>query len=326
MKMKTIQFDIHYNGNYLRSETFCKSQIKIGKLKSSDIELSDPNVSRMHAVIDVSEKNLTLIDLGTSLGVHHNGVKVDRSSFLGTKGSIVIGPFEISYSVLSDLKGSVRDPAPVGELLERVGEIWTQETHQMKHHSGLLNSLLDEIQRLNPDPPSDLSHIHKMWSSLSDSRKREILRMLVASIRKIREEHSQLEEIRTSAKVESGDLLEVFKLTPQEALVQAENTLSLMAASKSAMEFLLSMKIEEASKEAFDASGDGHIAIRETLRGHHFLIERLKANIVKSSLLLTALLARAGGRELSEEETRQLDEALGIKLGLETRPGEAKSE
>ena len=52
--------------------------VKLGKLASSNVRLSDENVSRMHAVIDTDDDKVLLIDLGSVAGTLVNGERVDK--------------------------------------------------------------------------------------------------------------------------------------------------------------------------------------------------------------------------------------------------------
>ena len=62
--------------------------VKIGTLPSSHLLLDDPFVSRMHAVIEVTDykggwRNVTIIDLGSADGTIVNGKKINLSALKG---------------------------------------------------------------------------------------------------------------------------------------------------------------------------------------------------------------------------------------------------
>lgn len=61
-----------------REFTFTQDTIKIGKLKSSDVYLDDPGVSRIHAVIEAHEGGYRILDLGSLKGVYVNEARVTR--------------------------------------------------------------------------------------------------------------------------------------------------------------------------------------------------------------------------------------------------------
>jgi Zn-finger nucleic acid-binding protein len=53
--------------------------VKIGRLASAQVQLADPKVSRLHAVIDVrGPDDLVLVDLGSREGTRVNGERHDR--------------------------------------------------------------------------------------------------------------------------------------------------------------------------------------------------------------------------------------------------------
>ncbi|MBA2661695.1 MAG: TonB family protein [Bradymonadaceae bacterium] len=76
----TLHFDIMRDGQLQGSEQFDLDAIKVGKLSSSHLRLDDPNVSRIHAVIERgSDGSYTVIDLGSASGTFVNGEKVTKS-------------------------------------------------------------------------------------------------------------------------------------------------------------------------------------------------------------------------------------------------------
>lgn len=54
--------------------------IKIGRLPSAQLKLDDPKVSRIHAVIEFSGADASLIDMGSTVGTAVNGARSTRSS------------------------------------------------------------------------------------------------------------------------------------------------------------------------------------------------------------------------------------------------------
>lgn len=75
-----LVFEVYRNGERIRTEELTQDVIKIGKLPSSHLRLEDPNVSRIHAVIERSKNGeVHIIDLGSSRGTMVNGERVDKS-------------------------------------------------------------------------------------------------------------------------------------------------------------------------------------------------------------------------------------------------------
>lgn len=54
--------------------------VKIGKLATSTLRLDDPEVSRIHAVIEVTPEQLLVIDLGSTAGTFVNGKRVVKAT------------------------------------------------------------------------------------------------------------------------------------------------------------------------------------------------------------------------------------------------------
>ncbi len=73
-----------YRGDKLEREETLQSEVpgvvKIGKLESSHLRIEDENVSRMHAVIEISDPTeINIIDLGSANGTVVNGQKVNKA-------------------------------------------------------------------------------------------------------------------------------------------------------------------------------------------------------------------------------------------------------
>ncbi|MBI3178115.1 MAG: FHA domain-containing protein, partial [Deltaproteobacteria bacterium] len=64
--------------------------LKLGKLASAQIKIEDPTASRVHAVIDISHTQATLIDMGSEAGTMVNGARVNQAK-LKTNDQITIG-------------------------------------------------------------------------------------------------------------------------------------------------------------------------------------------------------------------------------------------
>ena len=77
--MIPLTFRIYKGDDLIREETLTQDIIKIGKLESSHLRIDDENVSRMHAVIEITGPGeIHIIDLGSSSGTVVNGQKVNK--------------------------------------------------------------------------------------------------------------------------------------------------------------------------------------------------------------------------------------------------------
>lgn len=82
---------IEREGQERRIEEFNEHIIKIGKLSSVNLRLDDPNVNRIHAVLEVtSEEEAQVIDMGSSKGTRVNGKRIHKARVV-TGDQIVLG-------------------------------------------------------------------------------------------------------------------------------------------------------------------------------------------------------------------------------------------
>jgi TonB family protein len=121
-----ITFQIYKGDEKLRTETLTQDIIKVGKLPSSHLRIEDDNVSRMHAVIEVtSPEEIFIIDLGSAAGTIVNGKKVNKTQLqngdeimLGdTRVVVEIAPSAVKAAddapaVAAPVAGPVSEPAP----------------------------------------------------------------------------------------------------------------------------------------------------------------------------------------------------------------------
>jgi pSer/pThr/pTyr-binding forkhead associated (FHA) protein len=98
-----MTFQIFQGEDLVRTERLVQDIIKVGKLPSSHLRLDDDNVSRMHAVIEVTGPDeVFIIDLGSASGTIVNGKKVNKTKLQsgdeirlgGTRVVIEIGKAE----------------------------------------------------------------------------------------------------------------------------------------------------------------------------------------------------------------------------------------
>ncbi len=74
-----ITFKVYSGDELVRTEQLTQDIIKVGKLGSSHLRIDDDKVSRMHAVIEVTDADeIDIIDLGSASGTIVNGKKVNK--------------------------------------------------------------------------------------------------------------------------------------------------------------------------------------------------------------------------------------------------------
>ncbi|MCA9670609.1 MAG: AgmX/PglI C-terminal domain-containing protein [Myxococcales bacterium] len=95
-----LTFKIYQGDELLREESLTQEIIKIGKLDSSHLRIEDEDVSRMHAVIEITENgDAQIIDLGSAKGTIVNGEKIDKPRVLRDGDELTLGVTRVLVSV-----------------------------------------------------------------------------------------------------------------------------------------------------------------------------------------------------------------------------------
>ena len=77
----TVTFRIAQPDGTQHDVTLAHTVIKVGRVASAHLRVeNDPDVSRLHAVIEVEHDKLTIIDLGSSSGTYVNEQKISRAT------------------------------------------------------------------------------------------------------------------------------------------------------------------------------------------------------------------------------------------------------
>ena len=88
---KPLTFKVTRNGEVLSIEKFEQETIKIGRLSSAHLRLDDEKVSRIHAVVEVSDSGeVSVIDMGSTEGTFVNGEKINKA-VLGPGDELRVG-------------------------------------------------------------------------------------------------------------------------------------------------------------------------------------------------------------------------------------------
>lgn len=116
-----MTFQIYSGEELVRTEQLAQDIIKVGKLPSSHLRIDDDNVSRMHAVIEVTNpEEIFIIDLGSASGTIVNGKKVNKCKLengdevvLGdTRVVVEIGAAGVADDDATMVQDSAAPPAP----------------------------------------------------------------------------------------------------------------------------------------------------------------------------------------------------------------------
>jgi hypothetical protein len=74
-----LSFRIFQHGQLVREDTLTQGVIKIGKVPSAHLRIDDEAVSRMHAIVEITGSEISLIDLGSTRGTFVNGKRINKA-------------------------------------------------------------------------------------------------------------------------------------------------------------------------------------------------------------------------------------------------------
>jgi len=91
-------FRIFQGDRLIREERLAQSVIKVGKVPSAHLRIDDESVSRMHAIVEVTGGEVSIIDLGSTRGTLVNGKKITKAK-LHTGDSIQLGDSRVEIAI-----------------------------------------------------------------------------------------------------------------------------------------------------------------------------------------------------------------------------------
>ena len=95
-----LTFRIFKQGQLVRTETLTQGVIKLGKVASAHLQLDDESVSRMHAILEVTQDQVSLIDLGSTRGTFVNGQRINKAT-LQSGDTITVGDVRVEVAFAS---------------------------------------------------------------------------------------------------------------------------------------------------------------------------------------------------------------------------------
>ena len=106
------------------------SEWHLGRSKACQFVLSNPNVSRKHAVIHRDWRGFTIEDAGSRTGILVNGAEVSGAHRLADRDEVTLGPVKLLFmdpdqelvSALKDVPGFSLDEGPSRVDLAAVGD------------------------------------------------------------------------------------------------------------------------------------------------------------------------------------------------------------
>jgi len=316
-----LRFKVYQDGDFQRELEVDEEVIKIGKLRGAHLCLDGDGVARMHAVIEHNDEGeYRLIDLGSFKGSMLNGEKIEKNTVLPSEGTLRFGSFEVKYEIAAATAPVFEDPpSKLDELISqyenatsRIKERTQERAQEKGHHWDLLQSLIAELKRVDPDAAGHAEKMQAVWPMHSDQRRREWLRLLVRGIREARAMEKMFQRKRVATMMNLGveGIEKVFSLSQEEALVGAHEMLLDMAMSKQALTMLDSMGFLKAMKDAIEKlpepqKSEAVAEHRMFSSAHAQLVDRLQNAIVAGTSMLPIYLSRAGGREATDEDRAQ---------------------
>src|SRR5262249_47238663 len=93
-----LSFRMFKNGQLIREDTLTQAVIKVGKVPSAHLRIDDESVSRMHAVIEVGSREVSLIDLGSTRGTFVNDKKINKATLV-SGDVITIGDVRVELAI-----------------------------------------------------------------------------------------------------------------------------------------------------------------------------------------------------------------------------------
>ena len=135
LSLRRIQLVLEPHSSSPERLVFDQDRITLGSLPGNDIVLTDETVSRHHCVIVQDDKDVMLIDLGSTNGTHINGVRV-REAHLSPGAILAVGNTQMRYN-------------PVVEQLELTPS--TQETFGgMVGRSMAMRQIFGVLEKISP--------------------------------------------------------------------------------------------------------------------------------------------------------------------------------
>ncbi len=111
-------FAIYRGETLVRRKTPTTSTIKIGRIPTAHLMLDDDTVSRMHAVIEVNQGAMTIIDLGSSGGTFVNDERVNKRALaIGDRIRIGASVIVVEEDSTATLEPRIPTPESVRDLL-----------------------------------------------------------------------------------------------------------------------------------------------------------------------------------------------------------------
>ncbi|MBN2529510.1 MAG: TonB family protein [Deltaproteobacteria bacterium] len=130
MSGATIIFRVLKGGVLLKEEAISEDAIKIGRLASSQLQIDDDSISKMHAVVEITgPDSAQIIDLGSDSGIVINGQRVEKAA-LSSGDSVMLGSIELQIAIQAQnmvgahsiaVSQNIQTPSAVPGMIPQMG-------------------------------------------------------------------------------------------------------------------------------------------------------------------------------------------------------------
>lgn len=127
-----------------------KPVITIGRGNANDLVLNDSSVSRLHAVVKLTENSVTIADRGSTNGVMLNGERISDETELKNGDIAVLGRYELRLEHVDSKDLLVRKadiPSTLNQIIRGGGER-TVLPEKIKLSDSALTDLVNKIKKL----------------------------------------------------------------------------------------------------------------------------------------------------------------------------------
>jgi len=291
--------------------TFDQDVVKVGSLHSADLCLD--GIAGMHAVLERTEGQWRLVDLGSVTGSRLDDERIDKNALLPPTGTLYFGEWVVDFKI----EGAPPREKPQGgngrstldDAFRGIRQLFERPPREdREHHRALARSLLAELERLvaEQEQLTSLKKIVEMWDLQGDhAEKRKLLRSMIAAIRMVR--HSRQHVSDALSEIDPEVVRHIYGLTPEQAYERARKYLDKMVMARQGRQLLNELNIgdilratqkEEIAKGATKEAEES-AALMKVLGQ---LANNLQRQEARLAILLLASLGRAAGHSPSDEE------------------------
>lgn len=132
---RLLKIRLSLKGRPIKTYTFNKEVITVGRNPEADIFLDNPGVSRDHLKLEMTTRGFYAVeDLGSANGTFLNDQPIKRE-YLMNNDVVHVGKFSIWVSYEEDRRGTGADRKTAPQMFEGTTVLSTDELEEMIHHA-----------------------------------------------------------------------------------------------------------------------------------------------------------------------------------------------